>query len=132
MNNSFKPDNQDESPHYLIGQVAKMTGASSKAIRYYESAGLIPKPARRGNYRIYSELDVFLIHMCKHGQTVGFSLAEIKQLIDKRLETKSFPLSFANTLFDKKKAELQQQINELHELESQLESLRQEMNQTYS
>ena len=131
VNDSFRHEQQDENPCYLIGQVAKMTGASCKAIRYYEAAGVIPKPQRRGNYRVYSELDVFLIHMCKHGQTVGFSLTEIKQLIDQRLKSRSFPLSFANSLFDKKKAELENQIKELHKLETQLEALREEMNRTY-
>ncbi|MDH5446503.1 MAG: MerR family transcriptional regulator [Gammaproteobacteria bacterium] len=132
MNDSFRIDRQDEEPRFLIGQVAEMTGASCKAIRYYESEGLIPKPARRGKYRIYSELEVFLIHMCKHGQTVGFSLSEIKQLIDQRIKTKSFPLDFANELFDRKKAELREKIKEIKETENRLDTLRDEMNRTFT
>lgn len=132
MDKQFSLQNQDEEPRFLIGEVAKITGASCKAIRHYESTGLIPKPARRGKYRIYSELDIFLIHMCKHGQTVGFTLAEIKQLIDMRLQSKSFPLDFANTLFDKKKAELQEQVQKIQATEARLDALRKEMNQTFS
>jgi len=131
MNSSFSLKNHDEAPRFLIGQVAKMTGASCKAIRYYETTGLIPPPARRGKYRIFSELDVFLIHMCKHGQTVGFSLAEIKQLIDPCVKTKSFPLDFANSLFDKKKRALAEQVREIQELQTRLEALRAEMNTSF-
>lgn len=132
MNNSFKLRNQDEEPRYLIGQVAKLTGASVKAIRYYESAGLIPKPARRGKYRVYSELDVFLIHMCKHGQTVGFSLSEIKLLIEQRIQTRRFPLEFANSLFADKKAQLQAQIRDIQQLETRLDALQEEMNHLFA
>ena len=131
MSDQFKLQNQDEEPRYLIGQVAKMTGASCKAIRHYESIGLIPKPARRGNYRIYSELEIFLIHMCKHSQSVGFTLAEVKQLIDKRIKSKTFPLDFANQLFDKKKTELQQRVRAIQEIEAQLDVLREEMNNMF-
>jgi len=132
MNERFSLQNQDEEPRFLIGEVSKITGASCKAIRHYESIGLIPKPARRGKYRIYSELDIFLIHMCKHGQTVGFTLADIKQLIDMRLKTKSFPLDFANSLFDKKKAELQEQVKHIQATEARLDTLRDEMNLKFS
>src|SRR5690554_5382293 len=38
-----------------IGKLAEMTGATRKAIRLYESLGLIPVPSRNGNYRVYSD-----------------------------------------------------------------------------
>ena len=48
-----------------IGKLAKLTGASPKAIRLYESIGLIPIPSREGKYRIYSDKDVALVHMIR-------------------------------------------------------------------
>lgn len=74
----FTSQSHQTEPCMYIGKVAEITGASRKAIRHYESIGLIPRPRRQGKYRIYSELDAFLIHMVKHAQSVGFSLKEIK------------------------------------------------------
>jgi MerR family transcriptional regulator, copper efflux regulator len=42
----------------LIGEVAKRTGASLKAIRLYESLGLLGRVRRKGSYRVYSEENV--------------------------------------------------------------------------
>jgi DNA-binding transcriptional MerR regulator len=65
-----------------IGKLAELTGATRKAIRHYESIGLIPSPQRKGNYRIYTTLDVHLMKIIRQAQSVGFSLAEL--LIKKR------------------------------------------------
>lgn len=77
----FKTRQLNESPQLYIGRVAELTGATRKAIRHYESLGLLPQVARTGNYRVYSERDVFLVHMIKHAQSFGFSLAELLALI---------------------------------------------------
>jgi len=37
-----------------IGEVAKQAGLRPSAIRYYEKAGLLPKPLRSGGQRLYS------------------------------------------------------------------------------
>lgn len=57
-----------------IGKLAKLSGATPKAIRLYESIGLIPTPKRQGRYRVYSDKDVSLVHMIRRAQAVGFSL----------------------------------------------------------
>src|SRR5205809_2839973 len=95
-----------ETPYLTIGKVAAIAGASPKAIRHYESLGLMPAPRRRGKYRIYSESDVFLVHVLKHGQTLGFRLAEMKGLVSEKVARKRFPLELANALFDRKRSEL--------------------------
>ena len=43
----------------LIGQVAKRSGASRKALRLYEAAGILPAPRRTAaGYRVYGEADL--------------------------------------------------------------------------
>ena len=39
----------------FIQELSKLTGVTAKAIRYYESLGLMPLPRRAGNnYRVYT------------------------------------------------------------------------------
>jgi DNA-binding transcriptional MerR regulator len=132
----FMHDRLTETTHQLeacmyIGKVAELTGASRKAIRLYESLGLIPAPPRKGKYRLYSQRDVFLVHMIKRAQSVGFNLSELTELIADKVKNNRFPLKIANALFDKKRAALRAQVDTLLELEQRLLALREEMNRTF-
>ena len=131
MNPIFTAQTHQTQPCLYIGKVAEMTGASCKAIRHYESLGLLPTPQRRGKYRIYSEQDVFLVHMIKHAQTLGFSLAELKELAAAKVKNNQFPLALANALFGRKRAALHAEINALHKLELQLVDMEREMNKIF-
>lgn len=65
-----------------IGQVALKTGLPAKTIRYYESVGLIPAASRRPNgYRSYDTLDVHTLHFVHRARSLGFSMAEVQDLI---------------------------------------------------
>lgn len=60
-----------------IGEVAKRTGVSIDALRFYEEKGLI-QPRRTANgYRLYSQETLQLLGYIKLAQQLGFSLAEI-------------------------------------------------------
>jgi DNA-binding transcriptional MerR regulator len=66
---------------FQIGQVAQRTGLSVDAIRFYEKAGLLPRPARtRGGYRLYQEQEVADLEFIQRAQHLGFSLNEIREL----------------------------------------------------
>ena len=120
-----------EEAYLTIGKVAKIAGASPKAIRHYEALGLMPAPRRRGKYRVYSERDVFLVHVLKHAQTLGFKLSEMKGFISEKVASRRFPLKLANALFDHKRAELQAEIAALQELLARLDAMRREMNRNF-
>ena len=65
-----------------ISQIAKKTGLSSKQIRDYEKAGLLPQAKRSAaGYRMYSENDIQRLTFISNARQVGFSLAQIKQLL---------------------------------------------------
>ena len=127
----FLKDVHREEPYLTIGKVAAIAGASPKAIRHYEALGLMPPPRRRGKYRVYSERDVFLVHVLKHGQSLGFRLAEMKGLVTAKVTMKRFPLALANALFERKRAEVEGEIAKLRELLGRLEAMRREMNRNF-
>ena len=131
MRQLFTAHTHETHPYLYIGKVAEMTGASRKAIRHYESLALLPRPQRRGKYRIYSDQDVFLVHMIKHAQAFGFSLAELKALTAAKIEENRFPLQLANALFEQKQSALRAEIKALQTLEQDLLRKKTEMNRIF-
>lgn len=63
-----------------IGQVAKESGLAASAIRFYEKAGLLPKPIRIAGRRQYNLLILERLAVIDRAKACGFSLAEIRQL----------------------------------------------------
>lgn len=65
-----------------IGQVAREIGLSVHGIRFYERKGLVKTPLRsEGRFRIFSDQDVRDLKFIRRGQELGFSLAEIRELL---------------------------------------------------
>lgn len=66
-----------------IGTVARTSGLPAKTIRYYEQIGLITPATRRPNgYRTYSLIDMRTLHFIKRARSLGFSVEEIRDLLD--------------------------------------------------
>ena len=64
-----------------IGQVARRTGLSVDAIRFYEKSGLLPQPRRtNGGYRLYNQQEITDLEFIQKAQGLGFSLNEIREL----------------------------------------------------
>ncbi len=66
---------------FSISQLAAAFDVTTRAIRFYESKGLIA-PLRRGRNRIYSRRDRARLTLILRGKRVGFSLDEIKDMLD--------------------------------------------------
>jgi MerR family transcriptional regulator, copper efflux regulator len=65
-----------------IGDVAEQGGVNLQTIRYYEREGLLPEPPRLASgYRIFPETAVRRVRFIKRAQELGFSLAEIRDLL---------------------------------------------------
>ena len=90
----------------LIGRVSELTGATRKAIRHYESIGLITPPESKGNYRIYNVHDVRVISMVCRAKVLGFSLTEIKEIVSKKTEDKKLPVDLVQQLIDQNISDL--------------------------
>ena len=65
-----------------IGTAARLSNVSAKMVRHYESLGLLARVARTDSgYRQYSEADVRTLQFIKRGREMGFSMAEIAELV---------------------------------------------------
>ena len=66
---------------FSISDLCAEFGVTPRALRFYEDEGLIG-PERRGTQRIYSHRDRARLAWILRGKRVGFSLGEIKEMID--------------------------------------------------
>ncbi len=65
-----------------IGQTARRVGTTPKALRHYESLGLIPPASRTPNgYRCYHPEDINRIMFIRRAKALGLSLEEIRALV---------------------------------------------------
>lgn len=78
-----KRQQQDETaPTFPIGVMAERTGLSPEGIRFYESEGLLPAPARtEGRRRIYSLAHLKRLAFIRRARELGFSLDEVRALL---------------------------------------------------
>jgi DNA-binding transcriptional MerR regulator len=72
---------KSETPLYSIGDLASEFGISTRAIRFYESKGLIA-PERVGSNRIYKKRDRARLILILRGKRLGFSLEEIAEYLN--------------------------------------------------
>ncbi|WP_313534640.1 MerR family DNA-binding transcriptional regulator [Sphingomonas sp.] len=66
---------------FSISDLCAEFGVTPRALRFYEDEGLI-SPERRGTQRIYTHRDRARLAWILRGKRVGFSLGEIKEMID--------------------------------------------------
>jgi DNA-binding transcriptional MerR regulator len=66
---------------FSIRELTKEQGITARTLRHYEDEGLIA-PERRGATRVYSGRDRARLTLILRGRRVGFSLAEIKDILD--------------------------------------------------
>ena len=75
------PDTRAGAP-VTIGEAALQSGVSAKMLRHYESLGLLGAVARTDSgYRLYSPADVHTLRFIKRCRDLGFSMAEISELV---------------------------------------------------
>jgi DNA-binding transcriptional MerR regulator len=78
-NNSVPTGPNDE--YARIGELAKEYGVTLRTLRFYEDKGLLA-PHRDGTTRLYTRRDVARLKLILLGRKVGFSLREVKQILD--------------------------------------------------
>lgn len=66
-----------------VGEAARRAGVTPKAVRLYESRGILP-PAERteAGYRTYTDDDVEVLRFVRRARALGLRLAEIRRIVD--------------------------------------------------
>lgn len=105
----------------LIHDLAKATGFSVDAIRYYERLGIITPPVRRENgYREYARSTVACLSLCRRAKALGFSLKEIREL-GHRLDAGLLTDAELRARVERKLSEVREKRRALAQLEGELE-----------
>jgi MerR family mercuric resistance operon transcriptional regulator len=65
-----------------IGKLAASGGVGVETVRFYQRRGLLPQPTRDEGIRRYGSDDVRRLRFIKQAQAAGFTLEEIKELLD--------------------------------------------------
>jgi len=103
-----------------IGQLSKQNGVSIQTVRFYERQKLLPEPARKeSGYRIYSQEHVKRLRFVLQAKTLGFSLAEIREILQMR-ERGQCHCNDVVGFAEKHLKEIRRQIADLTRFENQL------------
>lgn len=95
------------------GEVAAQAGVNVQTLRYYERRGLLEEPARRASgYREYSPDAVQLIRFIKRAQELGFTLAEVEDLLRLRGDQET-ACSEVRTAAEAKIEDIEQKVRHL-------------------
>ena len=98
----------------LIGQVAGRSGMSRKAVRLYEAVGILPPASRSSSgYRLYGEDTLALLEFITRARRLGFSLAEIKQIVAIKRSGRP-PCQHVRQLVQRKVTDLDETLADLH------------------
>ena len=103
-----------------VGRTARLAEVGIPTMRFYERAGLLPKPTRTGgNYRLYSNEAVTRIRFIRRAQQLGFTLKEIKDLLELRVDRKN-SCSDVRHLAGEKVADIEARIRSLQKMRKAL------------
>lgn len=107
-----------------IGKLAERAGTTTKTLRFYEQAGLLPEPDRTpSGYRDYNPQVLDRLAFVKAAQAAGLTLAEIRDIVQVR-ETQGSPCGHVAGLLDAHAADLDARIAELTALRQEVRRLR--------
>ncbi len=118
---------QTSTDLYSVTELAQELGITPRAIRFYETKGLI-KPRRAGTTRVYTHRDRARMQLILRGKRLGFTLADIKEYLD-MYEVDPSKVKQVKLLLEKierRVGELEQQRDDLETTLLELEEMRQE------
>lgn len=103
-----------------IGEVSQASGIGIEALRFYERSGLLGKPVRSASgYRLYDEGVLERLSFIKKAQTLGFSLDEIRRIIEDARAGAS-PCDEVREIVRRRLAELDERLREMKRYRQEL------------
>jgi MerR family transcriptional regulator, copper efflux regulator len=129
MKSTYQPTENLETRSFSIGQLARVTGIPAKAIRYYESIGLLAPPIRQENgYRCYSQVDVNRLLLLRRLRLLGISLEATRSLLIETSDARCAEVQpQVLSLIQNRLEAIDREITELHLLRSQVERYQQNL-----
>jgi MerR family mercuric resistance operon transcriptional regulator len=105
-----------------IGKLAEMSGVGVETVRFYQRKNLLRQPKVNQGFRTYTEEDSQRIMFIKRAQELGFTLAEVKELLE--LNTKSrVTCGTVKMKTQEKLGEIEAKIADLNRMKFLLEKL---------
>lgn len=113
-----------------IGEVSRRSGIGIETLRFYEKQGLLRHATRtQGNYRLFSPEALERLEFIKRAQMLGFTLAEIAQII-KEKESGKNPCFHVREIVRRKLAELDERMKEMRRYRNELAAALAEWDET--
>lgn len=122
------PASRDPQRIYSIAELSREFAITPRTIRFYEDEGLI-KPRRQGTTRLYTAGDRTRLSWILRGKRLGFSLAEIRELLDLYQVDRTGMQQLRELLrrcqlhiadLERRRADLDQHIGEFRDVEAQV------------
>lgn len=107
----------------LIGELSRKTGLTKDTIRFYEKMGLITACNRRAGTRLYKEFSEAMLQrllLISQAKALGFTLNEIKQLVEEWGSHSTIPEREQIYIIERKLEEISQKMRQLAEIQSYL------------
>lgn len=114
LKHSARVVDEEEGRRMLkIGDVSKRSGVGVEALRFYEKSGLLDRPSRTySGYRVYGEEVLERLTFIKQAQALGFSLEEIRRIIEDARKGQS-PCEEVREIVRRRMEELDERLREL-------------------
>ncbi|MEQ8587387.1 MAG: MerR family DNA-binding transcriptional regulator [Thalassobaculaceae bacterium] len=105
-------------------QLVRELGLTSRAIRFYEQQGLI-SPGRNGRSRVFSAGDRTRLVLIQRGRRLGFSIADIREILDLYDSTEGERAQLVHLLrkIRDRRAQLEAQRRDIEAIEAELAAL---------
>lgn len=110
-----------------ISEFSRLTGTTTKTIRYYESIGLLPEPIRKGRYRLYTDTYIETVKQIKLAQTLGFTLKDILRLCDGQNIERGLPKIVLESALAQQKQSLNAKMDDIRQQLSDIEVIEQNL-----
>ena len=106
-----------------VGEISKIVGINVETLRYYEKIKIMPEPKRiESKYRVYDNSDVQRLLFIKRGKELGFTLKEIKELLELKIESTA-TCGDVKHLSEHKLKDVNEKIADLKRIKKVLEKL---------
>src|SRR5262245_61575779 len=117
---------------YRISELARRSGFTSSALRYYETVGLLPPPERTlAGYRISDEAALERLAFIRGAKSMGLALEDIAELVGLWADGPCAPVQDRLCkLLDAKATEVDAQLGDLVRFTAQLDHLRRSLAET--